>query len=59
MAIHQELSIKGSLENSYKALVTAERFGEFTNAPVDIAPAGGGSISCFDGQIIGRNIELH
>ena len=58
MAIHQEVRIKGSPQQIYKALTTAKQFSEVTGAPADIAADEGGAFSCFAGQITGRNVEL-
>lgn len=38
--------------------MSAEQFGELTDAPAEISPDEGGDFSCFGGQIIGRHIEL-
>ncbi|MEO8344100.1 MAG: SRPBCC family protein [Betaproteobacteria bacterium] len=58
MAIHQEVTIKGSPEKIYKALTTADEFSQATGAPADIAAEEGRAFSCFGGQITGRNVEM-
>jgi activator of HSP90 ATPase len=58
MTISQSISIKASAAQIYKALTSAEQFAEFTGAPAEISEDEGGAFSCFDGQIVGRHIEL-
>ena len=58
MAIHQEITIKGSPAKIYQTLTTSKEFSEFTGAPADITVDEGGAFSCFNGQVTGRNIEL-
>jgi activator of HSP90 ATPase len=58
MAIHQEVTIKGSPDKVYKALTNGKAFAAFTGAPAEIAASEGGVFSCFGGQITGRIIEL-
>jgi activator of HSP90 ATPase len=58
IAINQSVIIKSSPENVYNALTSAEEFSEVTRAPAEIAQDAGGAFSCFDGQIVGRHIEL-
>lgn len=57
-AIHQEVVFKASPERVYEALMDADQHGAFTNAKAEISREAGGSFSCHDGQIAGRNIEL-
>ena len=57
-AIHQEVVFKASPERIYEALMDADQHGAFTNAKAEISREAGGSFSCHDGQIAGRNIEL-
>ena len=58
MTISQSISIKASAAEIYKALTSAEQFAEFTGAPAEISEDEGGAFSCFDGQIVGRHIQL-
>ena len=58
MTINQSISIKASAAEIYKALTSAKQFAEFTGAPAEISADEGGAFSCFDGQIVGRHIEL-
>jgi activator of HSP90 ATPase len=58
MTINQSVTIKSSPENVYNALTSAEEFSKVTGAPAEIAQEEGGAFSCFDGQIVGRHIEL-
>lgn len=57
-AIHQEVVFKASPERIYEALMDADQHGAFTNGKAQISREAGGSYSCHDGQIVGRNIEL-
>ncbi len=58
MTISQSITIKTSAANVYKAITSADQFGEVTGAPAEISPDEGGAFSCFGGQITGRHIEL-
>ena len=58
MAINQSVTIKSSPANVYNALTSAEEFSEVIGAAAEIAQDEGGAFSCFDGQIVGRHIEL-
>ena len=57
-AIHQEVVFKATPERIYEALMDADQHGAFTKAKAEISREAGGSFSCHDGQIAGRNIEL-
>lgn len=57
-AIHQEVIFKTSPDRVYEALMDADQHGSFTNARAEISREPGGSFTCHDGQIVGRNIEL-
>jgi activator of HSP90 ATPase len=41
----------------FEALTEAEVFSQWTGAPARISPDEGGAFSCFDGAIVGRDIE--
>lgn len=56
--IKQEAKIKSSPATVYDILTNAERFSEMTAAAAEIDPVDGGEFSLFDGQIVGRNVEL-
>lgn len=58
MSIRQSVTLNTTPEELYKALVSAEEFGKFTQAPAEIDENEGGAFSCFGGQITGRHIEL-
>ena len=58
MAIKQSISFNASPESLYLALTSAEEFSAFTGAPAEVSEDEGGLLSCFGGQITGRNIEL-
>ncbi len=56
--IHQEITYQADPDKLYETLISAPSFSEFTGASAEIDAREGGSFSCFDGQIVGRNIEL-
>ena len=56
--VHQEVSFDVDPQVVYETLLSSQRFGEFTGALAKIEAREGGAFSCFDGQIVGRNIEL-
>ena len=56
--IHQEIVLPGHPDRVYEALTRAEVFSAFTGAHARIDPVAGGELSCFDGNIEGRHIEL-
>jgi activator of HSP90 ATPase len=56
--IHQEVSYDVDPASVYEALTSSEAFSQFTKAAADIDARDGGRFSCFDDQIVGRNIEL-
>ena len=58
MPISQSVQIKASPEQIYRALLSAEEFGEITGTAAEISADEGGAFSCFGGQIVGRHIEL-
>jgi activator of HSP90 ATPase len=58
-SIRQEVLIEASPKRVYDALTDAKRFSEFTGgASAQIVSEPGGTFSCFNGMITGRNIEL-
>lgn len=57
-AIHQEVVFKAAPEQIYEALMDAGKHSAFTKAKAEISREAGGTFSCHDGQIAGRNIEL-
>lgn len=56
--IHQEVSYDAAPAAIYDALTSSRIFRQFTGAAAEIEAHEGGSFSCFDDQIVGRNIEL-
>jgi activator of HSP90 ATPase len=57
-SLHMEVPMKASAERLYDTLLDAKQFGRFSRAAAEIEPKAGGAFSLFDGQIVGRNIEL-
>jgi len=55
---HQEIDVKGSPQRVYEALLDSKQFTAFTGAPAEIHREAGGAFSCFEGQIVGRNVDL-
>ena len=58
MTISQSITIKTTPANVYKAMTSSDQFSEVTGATAQISTDEGGAFSCFDGQIVGRHIEL-
>ena len=58
MTIHQSITIKASPTKVYAAITSADQFSKLTGSAADISKDEGGPFSCFDGQIVGRHIEL-
>jgi activator of HSP90 ATPase len=58
ISIHQEIDFKASPERFYDALLDATQFAAFSGAAAEIQREAGGAFKCFDGQIVGRNVEL-
>ena len=56
--LHQEINFEVNPDKLFETLISGQRFSEFTGASAKIDANEGGSFSCFDGQIVGRNIEL-
>src|SRR5437879_4237331 len=57
-SIHQEVSLKATPKQVYDAILDSKQFGAVTGFRTEISPEVGGSFSCFNGIITGRNIEL-
>ncbi len=57
-AIHQEISINASPKAVFEALMNEKEHSTFTGKPADINREAGGSFSCHDGMVHGRNIEI-
>ncbi len=57
-SIHQTIVFQAPVERVYEALTDDGKFAEFSGAPAEISEDAGGTFSCFDGQVTGRNIEL-
>ena len=56
--IHEELEFKVSPHRVYEALLDSKQFTVFSGVPGEIDREAGGAFSLFDGQIMGRNVEL-
>jgi len=57
--IHQEVVLSASPERVYQALTDAKQFSAVCGgALTEINSEPGGALSCFEGRIEGRNIEL-
>src|SRR5215813_2299152 len=57
-SIHKEVDLKANQQRVYEALLDAKQFSSFSGRAADIQPEAGGALSCFDGMITGRNVEL-
>ena len=57
-SIHQEIELDASPKRVYQALLDSKQFSQFSGLPADIKPEAGGAFTCFDGVIVGRNVEL-
>jgi len=58
-AIHQEITIKASPAEVYRALTEAKRFSAMSGgAPAEIEAKAGGAFSLFGGHVAGRTLEL-
>jgi activator of HSP90 ATPase len=57
-SLHEEIDLKSDPQHIYEALLDAKQFKAFSGAPAEIDPKPGGAFSMFDGQIVGRNVEL-
>jgi len=57
--IHMEVDIKATPQRVYDTLLDSNEFSAFTKgAAAKIDPKEGGAFSCFNGQILGRTVEL-
>jgi activator of HSP90 ATPase len=56
--IHRELEFPVNSHRVYEALLDAKQFGDFSGVHAEIHREAGGAFSLFDGQIMGRNVEL-
>ncbi len=57
-SIHMEAEFKVSPARVYEALLDSKQFAAFSGLPAEIDRAEGGAFSMFQGQIVGRNVEL-
>jgi activator of HSP90 ATPase len=58
MFIHQEITIKCSVQKIFLTLTNSVQFSKFTGAPSEIESNPGGKFSCFGGMIKGFILEL-
>jgi activator of HSP90 ATPase len=57
-SIHQEVVFETTPARLYELLTDGEQFTKMSGgAPAEIEPKAGGAFSCFDGMILGRNVE--
>ena len=56
--IHQEITFDAAPAKVYRALTDSGEFAKVTGAAADICAEEGGSFSCFDTFILGRNVQL-
>lgn len=56
--IHVEAEFKVSPHRVYDALLDSKQFTAFSGVPGEIHREAGGTFALFDGQILGRNVEL-
>jgi activator of HSP90 ATPase len=56
--LHYEFDLKARPQRVYDVLLSSKDFAEFTGLPAQIDPKAGGEFSLFEGQIVGRNVEL-
>ena len=57
-SIHEEVDFKATPERIYEALLDSKQFAAFTGMAAEIHREPGGAFSCFEGIIVGRNVEL-
>jgi activator of HSP90 ATPase len=57
-SLHMAIEMKAGPQRIYEVLLDAKEFAAFTGLPAEIDPKLGGAFSMFDGQIVGRNVEL-
>jgi activator of HSP90 ATPase len=58
VTIHEELEYQVSPHRVYEALLDSKLFAAFSGVPAEIHREPGGAFSLFEGQILGRNVEL-
>jgi len=56
--IHQTLQFEADPSRVYRTLLDAKQFGELSKSKATISPETGKAFSLFDGQIVGRNIDV-
>jgi uncharacterized protein YndB with AHSA1/START domain len=56
--LHQEADFAASPAAVYRALMDGKEHAAFTGAPAEISGEAGGIVSCYGGQVGGRNLEL-
>ena len=56
--IHHDLTLPATPSQVYRALLDADDFALWTQAPAEIDATQGGAFLCFGDFILGRNIEL-
>lgn len=57
-SLHQEVDFHTSPQRVFDALINAKEFTAATGMMAAIDRSAGGAFSLFDGQIVGRNVEL-
>jgi activator of HSP90 ATPase len=57
-SLHMDVEIKAAPQRIYEALMDAKQFAAFSGLPAEIDAKAGGAFSMFQGQIIGRNVDL-
>ncbi len=56
--VHQEVDFEASPERIYQTYMDSKEHSAFSGEPASISPDPGGTFTCWNGQIGGRNIEL-
>lgn len=59
MAIHQEIRIDCAPSQLFKTLTDSGEFSGATGAKAELSGEDGAAFTCFDGQVSGRNLEIH
>ncbi len=57
-SLHEEIDLNASPQRIYEAILDSKQFTTFTGLPAEIDPKPGGAFSMFQGQIVGRTVEL-
>lgn len=57
-SLHQEWQIPAAPARVYAVLLDEKQFARMTALPAEIDAKAGGAFSLFQGQIVGRNVEL-